>query len=357
MDNTEKYYKTYIDVLTLAASFSVVWIHFGNEIHWYDGTLAWKMCVPIQVFAYWAVPVYFMITGATLMNYRQKYTTTVFFRRRLVRGVMPYLIWGTLMIFLDSERVFVQGSSMAHKTSSILNAFINSTMEPVYWFFIPLLSVYLSMPILSLLAEKQNRKLLHYALALGVLLISVIPFSYNLFYYVFRPEQNFYWNQLLSMPVLGGYTLYCVLGYWAATHNFTKKQRIICYSAGAIAIVFRFAGLWYLSARDGATSRIFMDYLSWPALFQALSVFVACKHTPWDKVLSENAHRIVAKLSRCGLGVYVIHSEIIRKMGDYTVFCKYSPIWYYFWPIPTFLVCILAVALARKIPLLRCLFP
>lgn len=238
MDNTEKYYKTYIDVLTLAASFSVVWIHFGNEIHWYDGTLAWKMCVPIQVFAYWAVPVYFMKTGATLMNYRQKYTTTVFFRRRLVRGVMPYLIWGTLMIFLDSERVFVQGSSMAHKTSSILNAFINSTMEPVYWFFIPLLSVYLSMPILSLLAEKQNRKLLHYALALGVLLISVIPFSYNLFYYVFRPEQNFYWNQLLSMPVLGGYTLYCVLGYWAATHNFTKKRELFAIQQVPLRLFF-----------------------------------------------------------------------------------------------------------------------
>lgn len=357
MGNENKNHKLYIDALTLLAAFSVVWIHFGNEIHWYDGTLAWKMCVPIQVLAYWAVPVYFMITGATLMNYRKKYTTSVFFRRRFVRGVMPYLIWGTVMTLIYSERVFVSGSNTVYKLSSILNAFINNTMEPVYWFFIPLISVYLSMPILSLLAEEKNRGFLQYALIMGVLFISVLPFSYNLFCYVFQFGQNFYWNQLLSMPVLGGYTLYCVLGYWASTHDFTKKQRIACYISGTISVVFRFTGLWHFSMREGATSRIFMDYLSWPALFQALSVFVLFRYTAWDRILTGNMQKIIGELSRCGLGVYVTHSVLIRKMEDYAIFCKYSPTWYYFWPIPTFIVCIFAVALARKIPILRRLFP
>ena len=76
----------YFDILNVLATLSVVWIHFGNEVHWYDGSSAWKMCVPIQVLAYWAVPVFFMFTGATLMTYREKYDTKTFFRRRLYRG-------------------------------------------------------------------------------------------------------------------------------------------------------------------------------------------------------------------------------------------------------------------------------
>ena len=106
----EKNRMLYFDILKLTAAFAVVWIHFGNEIHWYDGSLAWKMCVPIQVLAYWAVPIYFMITGATLMNYRERYGTKIFFRRRIIRGIAPYLVWGTIMLFLDRKRIFVDGS-------------------------------------------------------------------------------------------------------------------------------------------------------------------------------------------------------------------------------------------------------
>ena len=87
----EKNRMLYFDILKLTAAFAVVWIHFGNEIHWYDGSLAWKMCVPIQVLAYWAVPIYFMITGATLMNYRERYGTKIFFRRRIIKRNSPML--------------------------------------------------------------------------------------------------------------------------------------------------------------------------------------------------------------------------------------------------------------------------
>ena len=182
----EKNRMLYFDILKLTAAFAVVWIHFGNEIHWYDGSLAWKMCVPIQVLAYWAVPIYFMITGATLMNYRERYETKIFFRRRIIRGIAPYLVWGTIMLFLDRKRIFVDDSGVAANMGLVLDCYINNKMEPVYWFFIPLFSVYLSIPILSLLTQKQNREILKYALIVGTILVSFLPFSYNLFYNIFK---------------------------------------------------------------------------------------------------------------------------------------------------------------------------
>lgn len=69
----------YFDVLNILATISVVWIHFGNEVHWYDGSKVWYWCLFIQVVCYWAVPVFFMLTGATLNELSGK----VFYKRVL----------------------------------------------------------------------------------------------------------------------------------------------------------------------------------------------------------------------------------------------------------------------------------
>ena len=34
----------------------------------------------VETLAYWAVPVFFMITGVTLLGYREKYSTATFFK-------------------------------------------------------------------------------------------------------------------------------------------------------------------------------------------------------------------------------------------------------------------------------------
>lgn len=84
----------YFDVLNILATISVVWIHFGNEVHWYDGSKVWYWCLFIQVVCYWAVPVFFMLTGATLMNYQEKYSTKEFYLHRVKRSLLPYLVFG-----------------------------------------------------------------------------------------------------------------------------------------------------------------------------------------------------------------------------------------------------------------------
>lgn len=87
----------YFDVLNVLGTLFVVWIHFGNEVHWYDGSTVWYWCLFIQVIAYWAVPVFFMLTGATLMDYQKKYSTKTFFIRRFRKTVIPYLFWGAII--------------------------------------------------------------------------------------------------------------------------------------------------------------------------------------------------------------------------------------------------------------------
>lgn len=72
----------YIDILNIIACMCVIFMHCNGIAHQYSDTTAWRQSMVIETIAYWAVPVYFMISGATLMDYRDKYLTRVFFKKR-----------------------------------------------------------------------------------------------------------------------------------------------------------------------------------------------------------------------------------------------------------------------------------
>lgn len=69
----------YFDVLNILACFCVICLHCNGIVHTYTQTSAWAQSLAVEVICYWAVPIFFMLTGATLMNYRSKYDTKTFF--------------------------------------------------------------------------------------------------------------------------------------------------------------------------------------------------------------------------------------------------------------------------------------
>lgn len=147
----------YIDVLNILACLCVVFMHCNGIVHSYENTRAWKESMIVETVAYWAVPVFFMISGATLLGYRDKYSTTVFLKKRMVKTVIPFVIWTVINIVFKTVTGLMEPD---FSVSGIISMFNNTTAESVYWFFIPLFMVYLSMPVVSLL--KDNRRVLVY---------------------------------------------------------------------------------------------------------------------------------------------------------------------------------------------------
>ena len=239
----------YFDILNILAAICVVWIHFGNGFHGYSDTIEWRWCLFIQVICFWAVPVFFMLTGATLMGYPSKYSTKEFFRRRIKKTLIPYLLFGVVALFFYQSRGGVQ-INWEHPVLSFLDIFMNNRMESVYWFLPILFGIYVVMPALSVFARPENRKQLDYLVFTGVLTISVFPFLARVFQQ-FWGVSEYCWNDVFFLPMLGGYLIYPVLGYWAATHDFSRRERVFCYLAGLGGFTLRFFGLRFLCERDG----------------------------------------------------------------------------------------------------------
>ena len=70
----------YFDVLNILACIAVISLHHNGVVHTYSNSWTWKTALLVETGAYWAVPVFLMLSGATLMNYRKNYDTVTFFK-------------------------------------------------------------------------------------------------------------------------------------------------------------------------------------------------------------------------------------------------------------------------------------
>lgn len=76
----------YFDLLNIAACICVVAMHCNGIVHTYSDARCWKTSLIVETVAFWAVPVFFMLTGATLVEYRKRYSTKEFFVKRIKKN-------------------------------------------------------------------------------------------------------------------------------------------------------------------------------------------------------------------------------------------------------------------------------
>lgn len=88
----------YYDVLNIVACMAVLLLHFNGISHTYKATGAWAQSIVVESAFYWAVPIFFMLSGATLLRYRERYSTKTYLLKRFKRAVVPFLTWSIIVL-------------------------------------------------------------------------------------------------------------------------------------------------------------------------------------------------------------------------------------------------------------------
>ena len=292
----------YFDLLNITASFAVVAMHCNGIVHSFSNTLSWKQSLIVEVAAYWAVPVFFMLSGATLMEYRSKYTTKVFLKKRAEKTLIPFIVWSILALIFKSLTGAIAIKSLSVR--ELLSMFINCKIENIYWFFIPLFAVYLCIPVLACLIQDSYRWV-EYMIVVGIATISIAPFLCNVLEIPF--------NTFMSFPLTGGYVLYVLLGFWLSKADLSKNERILIYLLGIGGAFARYCGTYFLSIKNGELNKLFWGYLNWPALLLAVAVFVWFRYHDWNWIEKNSILRAgVIEMAGCSFGVYLTHIFVIN---------------------------------------------
>ena len=82
----------YFNVLNVIACVAVIMLHC-NSCFWLGpsaGEEIWITSTFIESLMYWAVPVFYMLTGAKLMDYREHMTTKEYFKKRVKKRLFPF---------------------------------------------------------------------------------------------------------------------------------------------------------------------------------------------------------------------------------------------------------------------------
>lgn len=292
----------YFDLLNIAACLSVVALHCNQMVHTWSPGKNWVFALIIEVVFYWAVPIFFMLTGATLMRYRERYDTKTFLKKRFQRTVIPFIAWSLILYF--GIKVCIEGNGFGPRT--VINAIINNQVEGVYWFFFPLFSIYLSMPAISLLAD--HKRVLLYLVCGTFIFSSLLPF-------ILTPRfTGINWPGSISIPAAGGMLIFVLLGFLLSEegHKLTKRQRVFIYVLGIASMIFRFCFTLVNSNAETGLDRTFFNYLSFPSVLLGIAVFVLFQNI--DTSSLEKHSKLISILSSCSFGVYLIHKPFLDRV-------------------------------------------
>nr|WP_296460919.1 acyltransferase [uncultured Acetatifactor sp.] len=294
---------SYINLSSIVSSFAVVFIH-SNGCFWTfsDTARYWWTANIIESVFYFAVPVFFMISGATLLDFFERYGLKEYFHKRVQKTVLPYVIWSffglafQIYYLKNIDKEDINGRY-------IINGLLSGRLVDIYWFFMALFCLYLSIPLLAAVEKGLRKKVFVYLAISSFLFNCLIPF-FNKSFHVDVGYQ-------FSVDVGRGGILYLILGYLLHKCEIKRKVRGVLYATGILGLLIHLIGTYWLSVTAGEIVSTYKGYNNVPCIMYSVAVFLFLKHV-WEDRLQQ-----VRPVS-----------SAIRFLKDYT-FSLYIVHWYF----------------------------
>lgn len=336
--------KNYISILNVLACIGVVILHTFETGYTSDANFVFE--VLIRAIAYCAVPVFFMITGATLIDYRERYDTKTFFKKRLLKVIIPLIIWSIIYFIIN----FFKGKFSINDLSFkfVFEYFFLVKTNPIFWFFVVIIGIYLAIPVISLIPQESRRK--------AFLYIIIITFVFNQFLPDLLYHLNLNYNYDLKFPLTySGWISFIFIGYYIDKYEIVKKHRVIIYVLGIIGFLTMVVPTIFISYHKNESCSWFDEYYDAPCVLYSASVFLFFK----SKI---NNNQIVTKImpffnfvAPTTLGIYVLYIAIrdfLRYFYTYSYFGMNLVL-----TLSILTICFIVVKIVQKIPGLRHIFP
>ena len=348
MKDSNKKDTRYLSFLSVVACLAVVFLH-TNGCFWNFSATGryWLTANIIESVFYFAVPVFFMISGATLIDYSDRYSTTVFFKKRILKTVIPFVVWSLLAI---PFAVFVLKTVKPESIHAIyaMNTVFNASLVGYYWFFPSLIGAYLSMPLLSAIDKAKKKSAFTYVAVAGFLLNGLIPFVKDWV----LPRMSF----PFTVIVVGYPIIYLVIGYLLAHYDCSKKWKCAVYIAAAAALMAHILGTYTLSMEAGTVVKKFKHLVV--AVPYACGVFLLFK-TYGNRILDRWKWLAVFVdwFKKYTFAIYLLHWFGIKILNHLHPFDTKSLVYRLGAPFVIVPACIGVTMLLRKIPVIRRLLP
>lgn len=337
----------WMDILNITASICVILLHCNHHVKYlYEGkidfTYLWGVIV--YHFAYWPVPIFMMLSGCNLLNSKDDKRT--FYRKRFFRTGIPFIAWNLIYLAIN---ILILGKEYTAK--SLINDFLTGHLNPNMWFMIPLFCFYIMLPFISILYKQLSNKQLLYFIVISFLLNSLYPYIATICNLEKLSNQHLF-------SIGENFITIGIAGYWIGHNEISKKIRRRVYFVALLTIIMHFLIFLLKTQHDGTPFQQSLNY-NYPLSFIIpIAVFIYFKYTNWEKLLNflHLNSAIIAKVSSCSLGVYLIHNAIQEISLQFDI--PHLPfVNHYIGFIVTYITSLLIIYLMKHIPIIKKIVP
>ena len=304
-------------------------------------TSTWYIALFIDTISKISIPLFFMVSGALLLNPgKSNETYATFFSKRFIRVVVPLLFW-SLIYF--TWRIFYKGESL-----NLYDIFIGLMTGQVYfhlWFIYAILGLYIFTPFF--------RKCITLLTKSDLTFLLLIWLSFNIINVVFHFFTGFYFG--IKLPMMTDYLGYFLGGYYLFILRAEIKinKEIIGFVAIILYLITVFTIIVMMKNYNYNVPRVINSYLSPNIILISMLIFLymSLKAGKYENIKPKK--RIIIKhLSDNSFGIYLIHVLILEVIRSLSVFKgQYEFIYLSLFFIFTLIISFVLIEIIRNIPL------
>lgn len=295
-----------IEMMRILAAFFVIFNHTGNHAYFLfslypmHSVQFWLYLFP-SVFCTFSVPLFFMITGALLLN-REPEPLKDLWKHRVLKMILVLLFWSMLYYFVSVCR-----GTRRFSIKEFAAVLYDRNWNYSFWYLYAYIPMLISLPLLQKFAKGLSNKDYIYMIALFAAFSSLLP---TMQYLLWQDQHNLNENFRLGW-VCTNTLFYPCLGYFLQhrARNFWNKRRLVILWTVNIAAILTASYMTYLKAKatgvcDEANSEAFHSTF---VAVNCVSIFASCQYFSQHVKLSEPIRKMILSVGSCTFGIYLLH--------------------------------------------------
>lgn len=288
--------KLYIEILRIIAIAFVIFNHTGkNGFQLYsitDNEIMYVIYLTMAVICKIAVPIFFMVSGALLLNKEESIKDL--YKRRVSRIVLVILIASFIQYLwqkdFDIEKLNIK---------VFFKTIYSKEMIVPYWFLYTYLAFLISLPFLRNLVKNMRKEHFYYLFVLYII--------YQLFVPIINEATGWTLNNRAKIGMFSLNIIAPIVGYFC--ENIMKKEKInkktiIFGTIGTIIIIIVAEALTIWKVRKTGNATI-QTYLNYGDIFIATYVYMMIKYIFENKKIPKFLERTITIIGSCSFGVYL----------------------------------------------------
>ena len=164
--------KVWLEVIRCVAVGLVIFNHTDGFFLYYantDNALTYLYSLTLSILCRTAVPLFFMVSGALLLEKQESYHELL--KHRICKILAVIILFSGIQYGVDIARNRIHTVSMA----GFIRGILSGTIEETYWFLYAYLGILLILPVMRCVVREMKKKDFLYLIALAFVLETVLP--------------------------------------------------------------------------------------------------------------------------------------------------------------------------------------